>query len=267
MFKSITRFGAAFIAAITLSLPASASTFSIDYSDLWGGGQPAPTENGWGLNLIQQGDVIFATMFVYRADNTPMWFSASALTSTNGTSWTGQLSRTTGPYYGANWTNSVVNTVVGTMTINFANANSGSLSYTADGVTVNKQISRFSLRAANLAGRYIGGAVGTCTNGNQILMFDDLRITQNGASLSMPVTFFTNSGVQAVCTFSGTLSTTGRTGSIGGSYSCTGGANNAGTYTITNLETSINGFNGNFNGADQFCTWSGRFGGVKDVLQ
>jgi len=44
MLKSLSRLGAAFITAITLSAPAAASTFSIDYTDLWGGGSPAPTK-------------------------------------------------------------------------------------------------------------------------------------------------------------------------------------------------------------------------------
>jgi hypothetical protein len=268
MFKSFARLGAAFVTVISLSLPAAASTFSIDYSDLWGGGQPNPTEQGWGLNLIQQGDIIFATMFVYGADNTARWFSASALTSSNGTTWNGSLSRTTGPYYGAPWSNSgVTNVVVGSMTITFSNANAGSLSYTADGVTVNKQISRFTLRAPNLAGRYLGGAVATCTNGNQILIFDAMNVTQSGASLTMVVDFFNNQGVASRCTYTGSLTTTGRTGSISGNYSCTFGttAGNVGTFTVTNLESSINGFNGTLAATDQFCTMNGRFGGVKDV--
>src|SRR4051812_16763197 len=79
MFKNIARLGAAFIAAITFSLPVAASTYSIDYTDLWGGGQPNPSEHVWGLNLIQQGDIIFATMFVYGPDNTARWYSASSL--------------------------------------------------------------------------------------------------------------------------------------------------------------------------------------------
>jgi hypothetical protein len=41
---------------------------------------------------------------------------------------------------------------------------------------------------------------------------------------------------------------------------------NSGTFSITNLETSINGFNGNFNSTDQFCTATGRFGGIRDVI-
>ena len=74
-------------------------------------------------------------------------------------------------------------------------------------------------------------------------------------------------GVRALCTYNGNINTTGRTGSISGTYSCSGGANNVGSFTITNLESSINGFNGNFQGSDQFCSnIGGRFGGVKDVL-
>jgi hypothetical protein len=265
MFKSI----AAFIAAAAFSISAAASTYSIDYTDLWGGGQPVPTENGWGLNLIQQGDVIFATMFVYGSDNTARWFSASSLSpSGGGTVWSGTLAQTTGTYYGAPWAGNAAATAVGNMTLSFSNANTGNLTYTVNGVTVNKAISRFSLRGANLGGHYLGGAVATCNNGGQVLIFDDLRVTQSGSTVQMAVNFFTSRGLAATCTYGGTMTTTGRTGSIGGSYSCSGDANNAGTFTITNLESTINGFNGNLNASDQFCTggMTGRFGGVKDVL-
>jgi len=41
-----------------------------------------------------------------------------------------------------------------------------------------------------------------------------------------------------------------------------------GTFNITNLETSINGFNGTLTASDNFCTsgMTGRFGGLKDTL-
>ena len=78
------------------------------------------------------------------------------------------------------------------------------------------------------------------------------------------------SGTASICTFNGTLNSTGRTGSVNGSYACTFGstAGNAGNFSITNLEPSINGFNGTFNATDQFCTggMTGKFGGVKDVV-
>ena len=270
MFKSIARFGAAFIAAITLSAPAAASTFSIDYSDLWGGGTPQPNEAGWGLNLIQQGDVIFGTMFVYGSDNTARWFSVTLSPSGGSTTWSGALDQTTGSFYGAPWSNaSVTHTAVGNMTVSFSSAATGTLTYNVGSQTVNKLISRFSLRAPNLNGRYLGGAVGTCSNGTQVLIFDALNITQNGNTMTMRVDFFNGQGQSSTCTYNGALNTTGRTGSISGSYSCTFGgvAGNAGTFNITNLETSINGFNANYSASDQFCSSvTGRFGGVKDVI-
>ena len=271
MFKSIARLGAAFVATITLSLPTAASTFSIDYTDLWGGGQPNPTENGWGLNLIQQGDIIFATMFVYGPDNTARWYSASALAPSGGsTTWTGQLAQTTGPYFGTTWNNAqVAATAVGNMTVTFSSANAGTLNYSVNGVNVTKSISRFSLRAPNLAGHYIGGATASGCGGN-VLTFDNLTVTQNGTSVTLGVQFYNAQGILSNCTYNGTLNTTGRTGSISGSYTCTYGTapgGNVGTFNITNLETSINGFNGTLNQSDQFCSSQvGRFGGVKDVI-
>jgi len=270
MLKSLSRLGAAFVTAITLSAPAMASTFSVDYTDLWGGGQPAPTENGWGLNLIQQGDVIFATMFVYGSDNTARWFSA---TLTGGPSiWTGALDQTTGSFYGTTWNNSsVTHNVVGTMSVSFNSGAAGTLTYTASGVTVTKQISRFTFRAPNLAGRYLGGAVATCTSGQQILIFDTLTISQTGTNVAMQVDFFNGNGQQSRCTYSGGINTTGRSGSINGTYSCQiplGTNANSGNFSVSNLDTSIDGFNGSFTASDQFCTggMSGHFGGVKDVL-
>jgi hypothetical protein len=268
MFKSIARLGAAFVTAITLSAPAAASTYSIDYTDLWGGGQPAPTENGWGLNLVQQGDVIFATMFVYGTDNTARWFSA---TLTGGpASWSGALDQTTGSYYGTTWSNSsVTHNAVGTMSVGFSSTNAGTLTYSVGGVQVTKQISRFTFRTPNLAGHYLGGATATCSNGTGVLIFDTLSISQSGVAVAMQVDFFNGQGTQSRCTFNGTINTTGRTGTITGNYNCTFGstAGNAGTFTVSNLESSITGFNGSFSGSDQFCTggMNGYFGGVKDV--
>ena len=271
MFKSIARLGAAFITAITLSAPAAASTFSIDYSDLWGGGSPVPNENGWGLNLIQQGDVIFATMFVYGPDTTARWFSATLSPIGTSTNWSGALDQTTGTYYGGTWNNaSVTHSTVGTMTVNFASANAGSLTYSVNGLQVSKQISRFTFRAPNLGGNYLGGMVATCSNGTPVSIFDTLTVSQSGLNVAMQVVFFDSLGRKSSCTFNGTINTTGRTGTITGNYSCQiplGTNANAGPFTVSNLESGINGFNGNFTGSDQFCPGgeTGRFGGVKDV--
>jgi hypothetical protein len=260
---------AALLACLGLSLPAAATTYSaIDYTDLWG--TTSPLENGWGLNLIQQTDVIFATMFVYGPDGTARWYSASNLSSGNGVTWSGPLAQTTGSYFGAPWSGDAAATVVGNMTVSFSGANSGVLSYNVGNVNVTKNISRFSLRANNLTGRYIGGATTRCTNGTYVLIFDQLTVTQNGLSVVLRVIWNTSATVQGTCDFNGTYGAQGRLATISGNYSCTYTNNspgNVGTFTISNIEASQNGFNGAYSATDQYCTTqSGQFGGVKDVI-
>lgn len=81
MIRLLKRHLVAFFATLAVSLPAAATTYSTDYTDLWWSGQ---SESGWGINLIQQHEVIFATMFVYHSDNTAHWYSASALMPVGG---------------------------------------------------------------------------------------------------------------------------------------------------------------------------------------
>ena len=38
-----------------------------------------PSESGWGINLQQQGDILFGTWFTYHTDNSPVWFVMPAL--------------------------------------------------------------------------------------------------------------------------------------------------------------------------------------------
>jgi hypothetical protein len=269
--KSLSQRIAACIAlSLAFVLPAKASTTSVDFTDLWF----IPAESGWGLNLIQQSNVLFGTLFVYGADNTPRWYVASDLESTNGTSFSGTLFKTTGPFFGAPWTGNTT-TPAGNMTLVFTSVNTATLTYTADGVTVTKNVVRQTWRSENLAGNYLGGltANGTsCAAGNTaILMFGSMSVSQSGGGqTSMTINFTTNSNQAAVCTFNGNYAQSGRQGSISGNWSCTvnGTAANVGTFTMTELQASIRGFNGRFQGQDQFCgSYEGNVGVVRDTLQ
>ena len=54
-------------------MPATATTFT-NYSDfLWS----TTDEAGWGINLNQQGDILFGTWFVYGAGNRPVWYTGT----------------------------------------------------------------------------------------------------------------------------------------------------------------------------------------------
>jgi hypothetical protein len=269
MTSKLRNFAVALLASLAFCLPAAATTSGDDYTDIWWAG---PAESGWGVNFIQQGATIFATMFVYGTDNTPRWFVATMLQAGAG-SYTGQMSSTTGPYFGAGTFNAsgVAVTTVGSMTVNFTSPYAGSMQYSVNGVVVNKAIIRQGFANNNLVGDYLGGLTANGTNchnttNGPILINDTLRVNQSGQQLNMVVSFFTSgSGSSAQCTFNGTLTLQGRVGSVtNGTWSCTTG--NQGSFTLDMVDANQNGFNARFNGSDQFCTYNGFFGGLKDVL-
>src|SRR5205085_6615179 len=61
---------------LAVALDAGAATFSTDASDLWYA-SPAESESGWGVNVSQQGNVLFLTMFVYGSGSQPTWLVGS----------------------------------------------------------------------------------------------------------------------------------------------------------------------------------------------
>lgn len=272
MMKTIRRLGAALVFA-AFALPAAATTYSPDYTDLWYNANEA----GWGLNLIQQSHTIFASLFVYGTDTAPRWFTASDLepVGSSQAQFTGTLYQSTGPYFGAtSFDPRAVSTLaVGTMTITFNTPTTGTLQYTVNGAPVTKSITRYGFQNEVLSGNYLGGltAIGaSCTQASlagPILIFQTLTVQQSGAQVSMNVQFVSNQGQGSQCTFAGPYSAAGRGSSIQGSWSCNinGQAANTGTFTLSSIDATQNGFTGKFHGNDQFCTYDGQFGGVRDV--
>jgi serine protease len=112
-----------------------------NYQNLWW--VAAGAESGWGINLVHQGDSIFATWFTYDSDRAPLWLSVTAARTGTG-AYSGQLIRTAGPAFSAVPFNpaSVTREVVGTATLTFANGNAATFAYTFNGVTQAKQITR-----------------------------------------------------------------------------------------------------------------------------
>ena len=108
------------------------------YQDLWWN----PAESGWGLNVAQQGQVVFATLFTYGANGQGLWLFMSRGERQGDGSYLGDLFRATGPAFNASPWTSITSTRVGTMRLRFANGESGTLDYSVDGVNVTKAISR-----------------------------------------------------------------------------------------------------------------------------
>ena len=132
---------------------AQASGASNNYTALWYN-SPAESQPGWGINVTQQGNIAFATLFTYDTNGTPMWLVMSqGDRQGSGDTFSGALYRTTGPVFNAVPFTGVGVTQVGTMTLSFSSANAGTLTYTFNGVTVTKNITRqvYGARAANCA--------------------------------------------------------------------------------------------------------------------
>src|SRR2546430_9618068 len=104
------------LAALSLVRPTWATSFSNDQSDLWWNS----SENGWGIQFVQRGSTMFATIFVYDAAGNPTWYVATMSgTKANGVlTFTGDLYSTHGAWFGAVPYNPAAFTVakVGTMT-------------------------------------------------------------------------------------------------------------------------------------------------------
>lgn len=280
MTHPLRRLLALFALGIAFAMPARATTYSIDFSDIWWNA----AESGWGINVIQRSDIIFATLFVYGPDNTARWYSAT-LRPVNPqpsglTRFSGALIRTTGPWFGTPVFNPNTVTVapVGNITLSFNSPVTGQLQYDVDGVQVFKEITRQPFGTENLTGQYVGGMyaiASQCQNPNNNgpgYITGVITVTQptidNQLRSNFRVDFFAG-GIASTCVFSGPYQQLGKMATVSnGSFSCTVGNQNssAGTFTMTALDAQVNGFHANFTGGDQFCNYNGRFGGIRDVV-
>ncbi|HEX7402751.1 MAG TPA: hypothetical protein VF287_01965, partial [Usitatibacter sp.] len=101
-----------------------------------------PNESGWGINVVQHGSIVFATLFTYDASGQGKWFVLPRADLNTAGAYSGTLYATTGPAFNASPWVAITSTAVGTMTFNFTSGNSGSVVYSVNGVQVTKQIQR-----------------------------------------------------------------------------------------------------------------------------
>lgn len=114
---------------------------SPNFSDLWW--RAGGSESGWGVNVTQQGQTIFATWFTYDDAGRGEWLVMSNGASTGAMTWSGALYRTRGPAFDAPWDAAKFGaTQVGTGSFAFTDANNGTFSATVDGASISKPITR-----------------------------------------------------------------------------------------------------------------------------
>jgi hypothetical protein len=243
-----------------------AATATTDFSDLWSN----VNEQGWGANVIQQNDILFITLFVSRPDTSPIWYVASDVRQASVTgstiTFTGALYQTTAPYFGGTFNPAAVsNRQVGTLTFSASQIAQATLSYSVDGVTVTKPVTRQTWKRENITGVYVGAVTGTWSGcgtprNGYIESYMTLTVTQDNTSITMREDGPNNS---YFCTYNGTYGQDGRMGSITGNTLCDDGVNQG--FIATEVQGGLQNLSMRlvsqvFSGS---CTFSGRLGGMR----
>lgn len=115
-------------------------TPDFDVTDLW----YLPSESGWGMNLVQHpSGKVFAVWYTYDTDFGPLWLVMPDSTWTTSRTLTGTLYRVSGPNYNQAFNaGNVVASPVGSLTFTFTDANNGAFTWTVNGVSGTKSITR-----------------------------------------------------------------------------------------------------------------------------
>ena len=114
-----------------------------NYSDLWFN----PAETGWGLNLVQQGDIVFGTYFTYDAQGKGEWLVMPDARK-SGSTYSGVLARAHGPAFDAPWDSSKVSvTPIGSGSMSFQSPALGSFNLMQDGAPYARSLVRMQFAA------------------------------------------------------------------------------------------------------------------------
>jgi hypothetical protein len=249
-------------AILAMSLPTfAATTLTSDLSDLWWNN----AESGWGVTITQQSEIAFLTFYIYGTDGKPMWVTGQAsfagANAQGALVFNGTIYQSSGPWFGTTFNPATVNTVaVGSMTLT-ALLDSATLSYSINGVTVNKSITRQTFRNNDLSGQYMGAikrVQASCVtpfNNGEINIGVDLSVANNATAFQMVIR--DTNGI--ICSYGGDYTQTGKFGRSSGTYTCSGGV--VGSYDAFEIDGGIQGLTGRFVASDNFCaSVTGLFG-------
>ena len=138
------RFDLAYSAALSQWLGTTSGSTGVtpaaDFTDLWWNAN----ESGWGLSLTQHAGALFGAWFVYDASGKSTWYVIPGGHWNTGTVFVGDVYATTGPDpTAANFDPTRVSrTKVGTATLRFSGTSQASFSYTVNGVSETRSLTR-----------------------------------------------------------------------------------------------------------------------------
>lgn len=257
--KSIRRLLAALAAAASLHAGAG------QFSDLWWN----PGESGWGVNVVQQLETAFVTLFVYAADGRPTWYVAPNARITaygaNGMPlFDGTLYRTRGPWHAGPFDADAVEVAeAGHLQLEALGHDRMRVHYSADGRAVVKEVVRQTWQPSLLISHYSGQFILRQVSVDGVPFGTseyqaDLLVHLDGEGFMR-----TDDHLGRRCEYRGPWRQSGKLVSFSGEFSCSAGDARAGTFEVTELESTGHGISG------YLRTWSpgvnqrGRFAAVR----
>jgi len=237
-----------------------------DASDFW----QAEGEPGWGVSVAQQGDTLFVTLLVHGKSSQPTWLVAPSTKvdakRAGANTFSGPLYQTGGSPYQGEWDRGAFSyRQVGTVSFRMTSPTTATITYSADGAVVTKDVVRQTVVVNKIAGQYIGAVSGTfsrCANPETngfTTEWAGISIVQGlRNSITMNLENYRGAGS---CTYTGTYTQIGRIGAMRGNFVCSGG--NHGTFTASQVEKTSNGITMRVQEVSSYCNYLGRVGGVK----
>lgn len=253
------------IAILAVAVPvvlSSTSAHATNFQDLWWN----PAESGWGVNIAQQADTLFATWFIYGPNREPYWVVMPGTTRLNSgpNVYRGDIFQTRGtPFATVPFVPITEVTNVGSATFSFADAKVGTLTYTINGQSVTKSISRQVIVPINPAGTYYGGlrrdSAGCSNNTNNGSRLDQsIYVVATVPPNNISITEVGSDG----CRFAGTWTQYGSIFEASGNYACAG-FSGAWVGTEGTLGESTLSLKLRLTRSDETCVITGGIGGFR----
>ena len=225
------------------ALTAHASTYSDLYYD--------PQQPGSGVSVVQQLETAFITLYTYGADGRPTWLVASdarviAYASPGGLPvFSGTLYKTEGSYHGGPYEPSKSKVIpVGTVSVEALDRDRLRLHYTAEGVSVVREVQRYTFAQPVELANYVAQA-----SLRQVHAGQPFATLQVQADLLVHLDSETGIGFLRAddqlgrrCEYRGPFALGGKLARVTGTYTSDRGDQPAGTFELTDLEFTAHGF-------------------------
>lgn len=240
---------------------AQLSNTRIDYSDGWW----VPSESGWGMNVLHQGDVLALAFYVYDDTNTPIWYLGVANYIDENVGYRGTLS----VHRGTSFLVAVFGpiqagpTPIGIITFKPTSAYSANVNYTVGTTSIDKTMTRLTFAPIDLSGTFLGGAIGTatgCATGAGTVATEQLvAATATVADGQGQLLMATSTGN---CVITGALQQRGLLATLpNGTYACTNGNN--GVASIDEWSVNRNGMTARIRAQSGACIEESRIAGAR----